>query len=190
VRLRNLDGTVGSEVLDVQFSSDASRLTAGDVDALRAGWDARHLLLVRGQAFSGEQQVAQPQSEHWPESSLSPGSPRHVHPVIGRHPRTGEPVVLANQMHSDRLVDVPAAQSEALLRDLFEVLYDPAHLLEHCWQVADTVLWDNVALHHGRAAPPMDEARTLQRVTLGDYTPAELVPDLAGLLARAKAGAR
>jgi taurine dioxygenase len=281
MQLRDLSGSIGSEVLDVDLSTHAGRLTAYDIDTLRARWDDRHLLLVRGPELTGEQQLAfvgrfgrlicerrpwgyvsnvradavvregallfhsdfaftpgpiegislhavdvpadgaptlfadasaavtrlpaslrarleeltvlncfdfaQPQDQHRPESLLSPGSPRHVHPAVGVHPRTGRPVVLANQMHSDRLLGLPAKESDALLTELFAVLYDPAHLMVHRWQVGDTVLWDNIALHHGRPAPPLDQPRTLQRVTLGDYTPAELIPDLAGLLIRAKA---
>jgi alpha-ketoglutarate-dependent taurine dioxygenase len=288
MRLRDLAGDIGSEIFDVDLTSNAPSLTADEIDALRKRWDERHLLLIPGTELSGstltgEQQLAfvarfgrlicerrpwgfvsnvrpdavvregallfhsdfgftstpvegislhaldipddgsptvfadacgavhrlpselrsrlerltvlncfdfgQPQSEHWPESKLSRGSPRYAHPVIGTHPRTGVPVILANQMHSDRLVEVSPAVSEELLRALFEVLYDPEHVLVHRWRRGDLVLWDNVSLHHGRAAPPADAARTLQRVTLGSYTPAELVPDLAGLLARAKASA-
>jgi taurine dioxygenase len=288
MRLRDLAGDIGCEILDVDLMSDAPGLTAENVDALRTRWDARHLLLIpgtelSGAALTGEQQLAfagrfgrlicerrpwgyvsnvradavvregallfhsdfaftaspvegislhaldvpadgsptvfadacgavsrlpaelrarlepltvlnwfdfgQPQDEHQPESRLSPGSPRFAHPVIGKHPRTGAAVILANQMHSDRFLEVSPAESEELLKALFEVLYDPAHLLVHRWRQGDLVLWDNIALHHGRAAPPGDAARTLQRITLGDYTPSELVPGLADLLAQAKAGA-
>jgi taurine dioxygenase len=117
------------------------------------------------------------------ERDASAGSPSFAHPVIGRHPRTGEDVVFANRMHSDRILDVSEAESESLLADLFAVLYDPANVMEHHWNVGDLVLWDNVALHHGRPDFPADEARTLQRVTLGDYTPGELVSNLTELLA-------
>lgn len=283
MRLHDFDGTVGTEVLDLDLNAEAAQLGSKDIDALRVRWDARHLLLVRGPRLTGEQQLAfvarfgrliaerrpwsyvsnvradavvregallfhsdfgftarpteaislhalevpgdgsptvfadacaavdrlpqgvqqrlealsvlncfdfaQPQSEHWPESRISPGSPRYVHPVIGTHPRTGERVVLANQMHSDRLIDVSAAESEALLEALFNVLYDPSFFFVQRWSPGDLVLWDNIALHHGRAAPPADQPRTLQRVTLGDYTPSELVPNLEMLLMRAKVDA-
>jgi taurine dioxygenase len=116
-------------------------------------------------------------------SDVDPRSPRWAHSVLGRHPRTGEEVVLANELHSDHLVGVSSAESEALLKDLFAVLYDGAHVLEHRWSVGDLVLWDNVALHHGRPDFPKQARRTLQRVTIGRYTANELVPNLAELLA-------
>ena len=116
------------------------------------------------------------------ERDANPGSPRFAHPVVGRHPRTGVPVVFANEMHSDRIMDIPEAESTALLSALFSILYDDSNVYEHRWKVGDLILWDNIALHHGRRTIPLNEPRTLQRVTLGDYTPGELVPDLTELL--------
>jgi taurine dioxygenase len=116
-------------------------------------------------------------------ATISPGSPGHEHPILAPHPRTGDEVVMANQMHSDSIVDMPAAESDALLRDLFAVLYDQSNVLRYDWSVGDLVLWDNIAVQHGRPDFPLDEPRTLQRVVLGDYTPGELVPNLEQLLA-------
>ena len=116
-------------------------------------------------------------------SECDPRSPRSEHPVIASHPRSAAGVVMANEMHTDRIVDVPQRESDALLADLFAVLYDDSNVVEHRWSVGDLVLWDNVALHHGRRAIPLHEPRTLQRVTLGPYTAGELVPNLQELLA-------
>mgnify|MGYP006197487709 CR=1 FL=1 len=69
-------------------------------------------------------------------------------------------------------------------RELWRYATLPANCFAHRWRVGDLVIWDNVALQHGRRDIPKHEARTLQRVTLGDYTPWELVPDLNELLAR------
>ena len=91
---------------------------------------------------------------------------------------------MANEMHTDHIVGVSRPESDALLADLFAVLYDDANTLEHRWTAGDLLLWDNIALHHGRRDIPRDEQRTLQRVTLGLYTPTELVPNLAELLVR------
>ena len=117
---------------------------------------------------------------------VDPRSPRTEHPIIGAHPRSGAEVVMANELHTDHVVGVPPAESAALLADLFAVLYDDANVYEHHWAVGDLVLWDNVAVHHGRRGFPPAERRTLQRVTLGLYTPSESVPGLAELLAAAR----
>ena len=92
---------------------------------------------------------------------VDPRSPRCMLPVLGRHPHTGEEVVMANQLHSDSLVGVSPAESRAILADLFAVLYDERCIFEHRWHVGDLVLWDNIALQHGRRDIPIDEARTL-----------------------------
>jgi taurine dioxygenase len=111
-------------------------------------------------------------------------SPRSAKPILGRHPRTGEEVVLANELHAEHVVGLSRAESDALLADLFAVLYDDANRYEHRWSIGDLVLWDNVAIHHGRPEFAATSARTLQRVTVGAYTPWELIPRLDELLSR------
>jgi taurine dioxygenase len=120
--------------------------------------------------------------------SVRPGSPGYEHPLLAPHPSTGAEVVMANEMHSDSIVGLPPAESDALLRDLFAVLYDDSNVLRYDWSVGDLVLWDNIAVHHARPDFPEDEPRTLQRVVLGDYTPGELVPNLEQLLAHRPGG--
>jgi taurine dioxygenase len=126
---------------------------------------------------------------HWPGDQrvrahqMAPGSPGTDHPVRGRHPRSGVEVLFTNEMHSDSIVGLPEAESEALLAAIHTHCYAPANCYEHAWRVGDLLLWDNIALHHGRPTIPTNAARTLQRVSLGRYTPAELVPNLAALLA-------
>jgi taurine dioxygenase len=115
--------------------------------------------------------------------SASPGSPWHDHPIIAPHPRTGEPLVWANELHTDGVVGMSDDDSDALLAEVFAVLYADDNVYEHRWSVGDLVLWDNIALHHGRRDFPVREARTLQRVTLAELTPSQMVPNLAELLA-------
>ena len=115
-------------------------------------------------------------------ADIDPRSPRSIHPVIAEHPRTGDPVIMASAMHTDSILGMPHEESEELLGQIFDVLYDPDHVVEHRWSIGDLVIWDNRALQHGRDDVESTAARTLQRVTLGNYTPAELLPDLDALL--------
>ena len=117
---------------------------------------------------------------------LAPGSPSCVHDAIGRHRVTGEPVVMAGEMHTDCVLGMGPDGSEALLGELFAYLYAPTNVYEHHWEVDDLVVWDNLALQHGRPAFPDDAERTLQRVVLGTKGASEIVPNLAELLAAAK----
>ncbi len=155
--------------------ADAARAAALLPPALRRRLAGRRVLNVYDFHGSDAQRMR--------ERDATPGSPSFAHPVIGRHPRTGEEVLFANQMHSDRILDVSEAESESLLAELFSVLYGAGNVMEHRWNQGDLILWDNVALHHARPDFAAQQPRTLQRVTLGDYTPGELVPRLAELLA-------
>jgi taurine dioxygenase len=119
-------------------------------------------------------------------AQLAPGSPSCVHDAIGRHRITGEPVVMAGEMHTDCVLGLAPDESEALLAELFAHLYAPTNVYEHHWAAGDLVIWDNLALQHGRPAFPDDEERTLQRVVLGTKGAAEIVPNLGELLAAAK----
>jgi taurine dioxygenase len=119
-------------------------------------------------------------------ADLAPGSPSCVHDAIGRHRITGERVVLAGEMHTDCVLGIGPDESEALLDELFAHLYASTTVYEHQWEVGDLVIWDNLALQHGRPAFPEGDERTLQRVVLGTKGAAEIVPNLAELLAAAK----
>jgi taurine dioxygenase len=121
------------------------------------------------------------------DADLSPGSPRTERTFVGRHPITGVRVINANAMHTDRVLGLAPDESEALLREVFSVLYGSANTYEHRWAVGDLVIWDNIAVHHGRDDFPLTEERTLQRVCLGTKTADEMVPNLQELLARAAA---
>lgn len=125
-----------------------------------------------------------PDDKRLREHQMGVGMPRADHRFIGAHPRTGVPVIFANEMHTDRVLDLDEADSEELLAAVFAVVYGDANTHTHHWQVGDLVLWDNVSLHHGRPAFDRTAARTLQRVALGRYTATELVPNLAELLGR------
>lgn len=119
-------------------------------------------------------------------ADLAPGSPSCVHDAIGRHRVSGEPVVMAGEMHTDCVLGMGPDESEALLGELFAYLYAPTNTYVHQWEVGDLVVWDNLALQHGRPAFPDNEERTLQRVVLGTKGASDIVPNLAELLAAAK----
>ncbi len=116
--------------------------------------------------------------------------PHKWHPLKMPHPRTGEPLLFANEFLSIRLGGVPREKSRALLQAIWPILYDPAHVYEHDWREGDLLIWDNFALQHGRDdfTPEPGEpspVRVLRRVSLGaDYERmVQSVPRLAGALA-------
>jgi alpha-ketoglutarate-dependent taurine dioxygenase len=96
------------------------------------------------------------------------GWPGAVHPVLMRHPRSNEDVLYLNASQTERIVELDAREGEALILELFEYLYDPAFIYEHVWKNGDLVVWDNLALQHGRRAIPEGVKRSLQRVSVGN----------------------
>jgi taurine dioxygenase len=88
------------------------------------------------------------------------------------HPRTGATMLFASQMMTKRVVELPQDDSEALLEELFQHLYTAEHTLAHEWRDGDLVLWDNLALQHGRPNVTTEgPVRTLRKV----FAPAPVI---------------
>ena len=82
-------------------------------------------------------------------------------------------------MTTDAIVGLEPDHSEALVEELFALLYDDSNVLEHLWCIGDLVVWNNVTVTHARADNSRVEHRTLQRVTLGTKGYFDLYPWLA-----------
>lgn len=96
----------------------------------------------------------------------APDAPRGRQPVLLEHPRTTCTVLYVNELMTDRIVELPDDESEALLAALFAVLDDPGVQYVHRWQQHDLVVWDNIALQHGRRDFPPHQARSLRRLQI------------------------
>ena len=91
--------------------------------------------------------------------------PSTTKPLGWTHPRTGEPLLFACEQMTDALVGMPREESEALLVELFEHLYDPSNRVSHQWRDRDLVVWDNLAMQHARPNVQADgPRRTLRKV--------------------------
>jgi taurine dioxygenase len=71
-----------------------------------------------------------------------------VHPVIRTHPVTGRKGIYVCEGYTTRILDIPEAESEAILRLLFDQLIRPDYIYRHKWQVGDLTMWDNCAVQH------------------------------------------
>ena len=72
------------------------------------------------------------------------------------------------------ILGLEPAENEELLEVLFKQLYEPSGILEHHWRQGDLVVWDNVAVQHGRRTVSLEgPERTLRKVT----GPRNLDPD-------------
>lgn len=110
---------------------------------------------------------------------MEAGDTATVHPVVRRQDGSQRPYLFVNADMSACITTLPRAESDALLEALFAHLYDPANIYEHQWTVGDLIVWDNLAVQHARSETG-SAARTLRRVSIGDYGYWEQIPtDLA-----------
>lgn len=101
------------------------------------------------------------------DRELPPYNPRAVHQAIMPHPRSGEPILYVCQQQIDKIFGLEEEESEKLLAELFTYLYAPENIYHHHWRNGDLLIWDNIALQHGRLQAPSGP-RTLQRVTCAE----------------------
>jgi taurine dioxygenase len=99
-----------------------------------------------------------------------------VRPLVHRHRTTGEPLLICSESSAARIEGWGRAESDALLAELFTAIYAPSNRLEHTWRNGDFVLWDNLALQHGRGPVEPGRPRRMQRVVAGLKTLREQVP--------------
>jgi taurine dioxygenase len=90
-------------------------------------------------------------------------APTFVHPLVIRHPETGEPVLYVNRLMSECIVDLPKAESDKLIAELVAHAEQRKFIYEHVWTVGDVVMWDNFACMHARTDFDPAEARILRR---------------------------
>ena len=105
--------------------------------------------------------------------------PYAVHPVVTPHPVTNEPILYVNEMMTDRILGFDDDESEELLTALIERTLAPANVYEHWWNVGDFVIWDNLAIQHGRADQEEVPRRTLRRVVCAEASIYEQCPQMA-----------
>lgn len=96
----------------------------------------------------------------------TPDAPTAVHPMVLRHPVTDRPLVYANELMTDHVVGLAPDESEAVLARLRARFDDPAVSYRHQWHVGDVLVWDNIALQHGRRPFDPKEPRSLRRVQI------------------------
>jgi alpha-ketoglutarate-dependent taurine dioxygenase len=94
-------------------------------------------------------------------SSLDPAA-RAEHPLVRRHPVTGEAVLYANPAFTTRILNLTEVESRRLLQTLFAAATAEALTWRHEWQAGDVLIWDNRSILHTASSGPALEALRIE----------------------------
>lgn len=93
------------------------------------------------------------------------------HPLVRTHKETGRPFLYLGRRPRSSIVGLPAAESDALLDELWETAVSPDITWTQEWQVGDIILWDNPCTMHHRTAFDPDARRLLRRTACRGEVP-------------------
>ena len=97
--------------------------------------------------------------------------PHYAHPVFREHPASGRSALFVSELMTEEIVGMPKAESDKILKTLFEHQKKSQFVYEHEWRVGDLVMWDNRCTIHARTDFPRDQRRMLRRLTIQDTNP-------------------
>ena len=94
--------------------------------------------------------------------------PGAVHPLVAEHPETGRKVIYLGRRARAFIRELPEAESDALLDELFMHITQPEFTWTQKWRLGDVVVWDNRCTLHRRDALDPNERRLLHRAQIKD----------------------
>lgn len=94
--------------------------------------------------------------------------PLMVHPVVRRHPETGEKHLFVNHVFTSRILGVPEDEAKALLAYLLDRVKAPEYQIRFRWSENAIAFWDNRATQHYGVLDYFPHERVVERVTVMD----------------------
>ena len=103
-------------------------------------------------------------------------TPEVIHPLVRTHPETGRKgLFISNAVSTGikEIVDMDAAESRALIDEIYTHTDDPRFHVRFKWRAGDLVIWDNRTLMHKATTDvlPADKFRTLYRINTTGTAP-------------------
>jgi taurine dioxygenase len=111
------------------------------------------------------QAVAEGHGNVWEGKKLTRLLPA-THPVVRVHPETGRKNLFVNPKFTVRITDMPEAQSDGLLRLLYDHMTRPEFVVRYHWSPGTLAMWDNRATMHFGIYDYEGDNRVMHRVTL------------------------
>jgi taurine dioxygenase len=97
-------------------------------------------------------------------------SPGAVHPLVCTHPDSGRRCLYLGRRRNAYIADLPLAESEALLDDLWARATRDEYTWYNDWRVGDVVLWDNRCTMHRRDPFDPSARRIMHRTQIKSTT--------------------
>jgi taurine dioxygenase len=93
------------------------------------------------------------------------------HPLFIEHEESGRVALYASRLLTTRIIELPQAESDAVLEQLFDHSERSEFVYEHVWTPGDFVMWDNRCVNHARTDFSEGERRLLRRTTVFGVDP-------------------
>lgn len=94
-----------------------------------------------------------------------------VHPLITRHPETGQQVLFVNPAYTSGIEGFRASEATALLNQLFSIAAQPTFTCRMRWSPGTLAIWDNRSTWHLPIADYHGMRREMYRTTVKGEAP-------------------
>lgn len=143
---------------------DTACVYAALPDDLRRRIDG--LEVVHSLGESTEAQLKKTATELATVADSAPMFPEVVHPIVHRHPVSGQPVLNISPMFARSIVGWTEAESRGLLDEVTAFATQDRFTYFHHWSVGDLVIWDNWRTMHIATGHPKRYRRRMLRTTI------------------------
>lgn len=93
--------------------------------------------------------------------------PDVIHPIIRKHPLTGQKCLFVNEGYSIKVLNVSEEEGEQILSELCTHITKPEFVYRHQWKVGDLLIWDNCSTQHCAISDyALPERRLMERTTI------------------------
>lgn len=107
-----------------------------------------------------------PRERHAKLAEMEEELPNPTHPVVRRHPVTGEKLLYVNPQFTLYIKELRPTESRALLDLLYQQATTPEYQFRFKWAKNAMVFWDNSATQHYAVNDYYPYRRTMHRVTV------------------------